>query len=100
MVSTESSIVPAPSIIGGTTMEHYAGIGVSLESVSICVVDGSGRIVREAKLASEPVPVIAWFRALDVLPAPIGLEAGPLETLAGPELGSLAQAVNIWQRTK
>jgi transposase len=59
-------------------MEHYAGIDVSLESVSVCVVDGSGRIVREAKLASEPAPLIAWFGALEVLPARIGLEAGPL----------------------
>src|SRR5215472_11628880 len=30
----------------GTTMDHYAGIDVSLESASICVVDASGRIVR------------------------------------------------------
>ncbi len=33
-------------------MEYYAGIDVSLESVSICVVDASGRIIREAKVAS------------------------------------------------
>jgi len=35
-------------------MEQYAGIDVSLESASVCVVDGSGRIVREGKVASEP----------------------------------------------
>jgi hypothetical protein len=28
-------------------MEHYAGIDVSLESESLCVVDATGRIVRE-----------------------------------------------------
>ena len=54
-------------------MEYYAGIDVSLESVSVCV----GRC-DEAKVASEPEPLIAWFGALDVLPARIGLEAGPL----------------------
>jgi transposase len=59
-------------------MEHYAGIDVSLESVSVCVVDGTGRIMREAKLASEPAPLIAWFGALAVPPSRIGLEAGPL----------------------
>jgi predicted NBD/HSP70 family sugar kinase len=37
-----------------TTMEHYAGIDVSLELSSVCVVDATGRIVREAKVASEP----------------------------------------------
>jgi len=35
------------------TMEYYAGIDVSLEASSVCVVDGSGKIVREAKVPSE-----------------------------------------------
>jgi hypothetical protein len=35
-------------------MNHYAGIDVSLEISSVCVVDGSGKIVREGKVASEP----------------------------------------------
>jgi len=35
-------------------MEHYAGIDVSLESSSVCIVDATGRVVREAKIASEP----------------------------------------------
>jgi len=59
-------------------MEHYAGIDVSLESSSVCVVDGSGRVVREAKVASEPEALIAWFRGLGLAMARIGLEAGPL----------------------
>jgi transposase len=59
-------------------MEQYAGIDVSLESSSVCVVDGSGRIVREAKVASEPEALIAWFGGLGVSLARIGLEAGPL----------------------
>jgi hypothetical protein len=36
-------------------MEHYAGIDVSLELSSVCVVDAQGKIVKEAKVASEPV---------------------------------------------
>jgi len=40
-------------------MEHYAGIDVSLDSASVCVVDASGRVVREAKVASEPEALIA-----------------------------------------
>ena len=49
-------------------MDHYAGIDVSLESSSVCVVDASGRIVREAKVASEPEALIAgWGSALRVL---------------------------------
>ena len=59
-------------------MEHYAGIDVSLESSSVCVVDASGKIVREDKVASEPEALIAWFNALGFRVARIGLEAGPL----------------------
>jgi transposase len=59
-------------------MEQYAGIDVSLESASVCVVDASGRIVREAKVASEPDALIAWFAKSGVEVSRIGLEAGPL----------------------
>jgi len=59
-------------------MEHYAGIDVSLESSSVCVVDGSGEIIREGKVASEPAALIGWFLSLGFDLARIGLEAGPL----------------------
>src|SRR5882724_8966804 len=59
-------------------MEYYAGIDVSLESASLCVVDATGRIVREAKVASEPETLIEWFRSLGIAVTRIGLEAGPL----------------------
>ena len=59
-------------------MKHYAGIDVSLEASSVCVVDGAGKIVREAKVLSEPEDLIAWFKALPFALTRIGLEAGPL----------------------
>jgi transposase len=59
-------------------MEHYAGIDVSLECSSVCVVDASGRIVREGKVASEPETLIAWFGSSGFGVSRIGLEAGPL----------------------
>ena len=59
-------------------MEHYAGIDVSLEQSSVCVVDATGRIVREAKVVSEPEALIGWFRGLGLEVARVGLEAGPL----------------------
>jgi len=59
-------------------MKHYAGIDVSLEASSVCVMDGTGKIVREGKVASEPVALIGWFSALGLSLTRIGLEAGPL----------------------
>ena len=59
-------------------MDQYAGIDVSLECSSVCVVDASGKIVREARVASEPEALIAWFASLGFGLERIGLEAGPL----------------------
>jgi transposase len=59
-------------------MDHYAGIDVSLERSSVCVVDASGKIVREGKVASEPLGLIEWFGSLGFEVVRIGLEAGPL----------------------
>jgi transposase len=59
-------------------MEHYAGIDVSLEYSSVCVVDANGKIVREGKVESEPAALIAWLGSLGFDLMGIGLEAGPL----------------------
>ena len=45
-------------------MEHYAGIDVSLELSSVCVVDAPGKIVWETKVASEPEALVAFFASL------------------------------------
>jgi transposase len=73
-------------------MEYYAGIDVSLESSSICVVDATGRIVREAKVTSEPEALTAWCKGLGFDTARIGLEAGPLSQwlFAGMKQAGLA----------
>jgi transposase len=59
-------------------MEYYAGIDVSLESASICVVDDKGDIVREGKVASEPAVLVKSLKDVGVELTRIGLEAGPL----------------------
>ena len=59
-------------------MEYYAGIDVSLECSSVCLVDATGKIVREDKVASEPEALISWFGSLGFGVERIGLEAGPL----------------------
>lgn len=47
-------------------MEQHAGIDVSLKLSSVCIVDTSGKIVRETKVASEPEALIAFFKGLSV----------------------------------
>jgi transposase len=59
-------------------VEHYAGIDVSLERSSVCVVDATGGIVREAKVASEPEALVALLGRLGLPLTRVGLEAGPL----------------------
>ena len=59
-------------------MDHYFGIDVSLEQSSVCLVDATGRIVREAKVASEPEALTAFLTGLAVSLVRVGLEAGPL----------------------
>jgi transposase len=44
----------------------------------VCVVDAQGNIVREAKVASEPEALLAFFASLGFAVKRIGLEAGPL----------------------
>jgi len=57
-------------------MEHFAGIDVSLEQSSVCVVDGTGSIVCETKVTSEPEALVRFFRGLEIGVTRIGLEAG------------------------
>ncbi len=59
-------------------MEHYAGIDVSLELSSVCVVDAAGKMVTEAKVESHPEAIIAFLCKLRLSIERIGLEAGPL----------------------
>lgn len=67
-------------------MEQHAGIDVSLKLSSVCIVDTSGKIVRETKVASEPEALIAFFKGLSVPVTRIGLEAGPLSQWLHAEL--------------
>jgi transposase len=44
----------------------------------VCVVDTTGLIVREPKVASGPEALLGWFRGLGLVVARVALEAGPL----------------------
>jgi len=59
-------------------MDHFAGLDVSVKETSVCVVDETGKIVREVKVASEPQGLIAVLANPAYHFKRIGLEAGPL----------------------
>jgi Transposase len=95
-VSTSTvSAVPAGEVIARdevfgvirrAILTHFAGLDVSVKDLSICIVDDTGKIVREVVVASEPEAL------LQVLTNPayhfkrIGLEAGPLSQWLFSEL--------------
>src|SRR5467141_3872787 len=60
------------------SMDHFAGFDVSVKETSICIVDDTGRIVREVKVASEPEALLAVLKNPAYHFKRIGLEAGPL----------------------
>ena len=59
-------------------MDHFAGLDVSVKDTSVCIVDDTGKIVREVKVASEPNALLAVLTNPAYRFKRIGLEAGPL----------------------
>jgi transposase len=59
-------------------MSHFAGLDVSLDQTSVCIVDSAGTIIRELKVASEPEALVAALKPHAGELERVGLEAGPL----------------------
>ena len=62
-------------------LELYAGLDVSVAETSLCVVDARGKVIREAKVPTEPAAIIAALAAACTGGASwkrVGLEAGPM----------------------
>ena len=60
------------------SMDHFAGLDVSVKETSVCIVDDTGKIVGEVMIASEPEALLAVLRNAGYHSKRIGLEAGPL----------------------
>lgn len=59
-------------------MTHFVGIDVSLETSCVCIVDASGRVVRELTAESEPEVLATALLDTKLDFSRVGLEAGPL----------------------
>ena len=56
-------------------MKHFAGLDVSLDETTVCVVDEEGRIAKEARVPSEPEALVTVLCGLGLAPGRVGLEA-------------------------
>jgi len=59
-------------------MDYFAGLDVSVKETSVCIVDDAGKIVREARVASEPEALLQVLTKTIYRFKRVGLEAGPL----------------------
>jgi transposase len=71
------------------SMDHFAGLDVSVKETSVCIVDDTGKIVREVKVPSEPKALLKVLTNPAYRFKRIGLEAGPLSQWL---LSALAEA--------
>jgi transposase len=60
------------------SMDYFAGLDVSVKETSVCIVDETGKIIREVKVPSEPEALLAVLVSAAYHFKRIGLEAGPL----------------------
>src|SRR5436853_3635822 len=68
-------------------MDHFAGLDVSVKDTNVCIVDDTGKIIREVKVASEPDALLQVLRNATYRFKRIGLEAGPLSQWLFSALG-------------
>jgi hypothetical protein len=59
-------------------MDYFAGLDVSVKETSVCIVDDTGKIVRETRVASEPEALLQVLTNTIYRFKRVGLEAGPL----------------------
>jgi hypothetical protein len=73
-------------------MDYFAGLDVSVRDTSVCIVDDTGGIIREVKVASEPDALLAVLTNPTYRFKRIGPEAGPRkkegDRRAGTPIGS------------
>src|SRR5215203_3446610 len=70
----------------GNAMAKYAALDVSQEATAICLIDESGKVRRQAKVATCPETISQWFAKNAAGLVRIGMETGPLAVWLWNEL--------------
>jgi predicted NBD/HSP70 family sugar kinase len=74
------------------SMDHFVGLDVSVKETSVCIVDDTGKIVREVKVASEPEVLYEAAQSMQaVQPVPLG--GGGVE-ITGRYINDTSHAAN------
>src|SRR5258708_18933715 len=74
-------------------MQHYVGLDVSVRETSVCIVDKAGKVMREVKVATKPVAILAVLTEEGLAIERIGLEAGPFSQVLYNAFGGEGLAV-------
>lgn len=59
-------------------MDHYAGLDISLEETSVCIVNNDGKVIRETKVATDPDALAKELADSKTTLKRVGLEASSL----------------------
>ena len=58
-------------------MQYYVGLDVSVKETSVCIIDKAGKVIREVKVATEPVAIFAVLTEEPLAIERIGLRRDP-----------------------
>ena len=74
-------------------MDHYVGLDVSVRETSVCVVDETGKLLKEAKVPTEPGSIASLLAKGGYVCKRVGPEAGPMSQWLYAELAAVGLPV-------
>jgi len=69
-------------------MDYYVGLDVSVRETSVCVIDETGKVVKEARVPTEPGAIVSLLAKGGYTCKRVGLEAGPMSQWLYAELAA------------